>query len=117
MHPLPPHRAFLAASRQRVVPQPAHFIAKPSDGPPVAGDAVILAMATYHGCQILAYLGDGVVPALPQLSFHFPELGPQAVTRGVPMHHELSFPSSPAAVGEAQELESFRLALPSPLSV
>src|SRR5258707_3755634 len=117
LHPVPPHRAFLAASRQRVVPLPAHFIAKPSNGPPVAGDAVVLAMASYYGCQILAYLGDWVVPALPQLSFYFPEFGPQSGTRPVPMHHELSFPSSPTAVDEAQELEGFRLSLPSLLSV
>src|SRR6266851_9974105 len=117
MHPIPPHRAFLAASRQRVVPQPAHFIAKPADGPPVAGHAVVLAMAAYHGGQILAYLGDRVVPALPQLSVYFPEFGPHAVTRSVPMHHELPFPRSPTAVDEAQELESFRLSLPALLSV
>src|SRR5258708_24687925 len=116
MHPLPPHRAFLAASRQRVVPQPAHFIAKPSNGPPVAGDGVVLAMASYYRCQILAYLGDWVVPPLPQLSFYFPEFGTQAVTPCVPIHPERPFPSSPTAVDEAQELETFRLSLPSRLS-
>ena len=48
MHTVPPHRTFLAASRQRSAPVAAHFIAKPPDGPPVAGDSIVLAVATYH---------------------------------------------------------------------
>jgi hypothetical protein len=40
-------RPFLAASRQRLVPVAARFIAEPPDGPRVAGDAVVLAVATY----------------------------------------------------------------------
>jgi hypothetical protein len=65
MHPVPPHRAFLAASRQRSVPVTAHFIAEPPDGPPVAGDSVVLAMAAYYRSQPYAHLGDWVVLALP----------------------------------------------------
>jgi len=65
----------------------------------------------------LAHLGNWVVPALPQLGFDFLELGPQALTRGMPMHHELSLPGSPATVDETQELEGLRLPLPSLLPV
>src|SRR5215831_16880721 len=92
MHAVPPHRAFLAASGHCAVPVAAHFIAKPPDGPPIARDTVVPAMAAYHRSQPFAHLGYRVVPAPQQLSFDFPELGPQAITRCVPMHPELSSP-------------------------
>src|SRR5215470_13952862 len=102
MHTVPPHWAFLAASGQCAVPVAAHFIAKPPDGPSVARDPVVPAMAAYHRSQPVAYLGEWVVPALPKLSFNLLELGPQTITRGVPMHPELSSPSPSTTVDEAE---------------
>ena len=57
------------------------------------------------------------MPALPQLGFDFLELGPQAITRGMPMHHELSLSGPPTAVDEPKKMEGLRLLLPSLLSV
>ena len=79
LHSLPLHPAFLAASPEGSMPQAVHFLAKPPDGPCIPSDAVVLAMATYHGCQPVANLGDRVVPASPQLSFYLLELGPQTI--------------------------------------
>src|SRR6266566_6195538 len=95
----------------------AHFIAKPCNGPPVARDTVVLAMPSYHGCQVVAHLGDWIVPAPPQLSLHFAELGPQAICRCMPMHPELSLPGPPTAVDHTKKLESLRFPLPSLLPV
>jgi hypothetical protein len=100
MHPVPPHRAFLAAPRQRMVPEAAHFIAKPPDGPAVARDAVVAAVAAYYRSQPFAHLRDWVVPALPQLGFDLLELGPQATTRCMSMHHKLSL-SGPSTASRA----------------
>src|SRR6266567_4498260 len=117
MHPFPPHRALLAASRQRSVPVAAHFVAKPCNSPPVAGDTVVLAVTTYYRSQPLAHLWDWVVPASLQLGFHLFELGPQAISRCMPMHHELSLPGPPTAVDETEELERLWFPLSSLLSV
>jgi hypothetical protein len=57
------------------------------------------------------------VPAPQQLSFDFPELGSRAITRGVPMHPELFFPSPSTTVDEAKELESLRFSFPPLLPV
>src|SRR5216683_5203296 len=117
MHPLPSHRALLAAPRQRSMPVTAHFIAKPCNGPPVAADTVVLAVTTYYRSQPSAYLWDWFVPASPQLGFHLFELGPQAIRRGMPMHPGLSLPGPPTAVDETQELKRLRFPLSSLLSV
>src|SRR5712691_5298614 len=117
MHPLPPHRALLAASRQRSMPVTAHFIAKPCNGPPVAADAVVLTVTTDYRSQPLAHLWDWIVPAPPQLGFHFAKLGPQAICRCMPLHPELSLPGPPTAVDQPKELECLRFPLSSLLSV
>jgi hypothetical protein len=74
-------------------------------------------MTPYHRCQVPAHLRDWGVPALPKLSFHLLELGPQAICRGMPMHHELSLSGPPTAVNQPKKLESLRFPLPSLLPV
>src|ERR671932_690819 len=104
-HAVPRHWAFLTASGRRSVPETAHFLAEPSDGPGVARDAVVLAVAAYYRSEPLARLWDWVVPAPPELGFHLVEFGPQAIGRRMPVHHELSLSGPPTAVDETQELE------------
>jgi hypothetical protein len=60
-HAVPLHWAFLTTSGQRSVPVTAHFVAKPSDGPGVAWDAVVLAVAAYYRSEPLAHPWDWVV--------------------------------------------------------
>src|SRR6266705_154488 len=72
---------------------------------------------TLFRSQPFAHLRNWVVPALPQLGFHLLELGPQAITRCMPMHHEPSLFGPPATVDETKKLEGLRLPLPSLLSV
>ena len=56
-------------------------------------------------------------PASLQLGFHLLKLGPQAIGRCMPMHHELSFPGPSATMDETEELEGLRFPLPSLLSI
>ncbi len=74
-------------------------------------------MTPYYGCQIVAHLGNWIVPTPPQLSFYFPELGPQPICRCMPMHPELSLPGPPTAVDQPKKLESLRFSLPALLPV
>src|ERR1700687_6022909 len=113
LHPRPRHLAFLAASPEGSMPQSGHFVAKPSDGPCISSDAVVLAVPTYHGSQPLAYLGDRVVQTPPQLRFNLLELRPPAITNRVPTHHDPARPARPSTpVHKPQELEGLRLPLP-----
>src|ERR671937_1017632 len=74
-------------------------------------------MATYHGCQPCAHLGDWGMPALPQLGLDLLQLGPQALWCGEPMHHEPSLARPPTRVDEPQELEGLWLSFSALLSV
>src|SRR5919109_26120 len=74
-------------------------------------------MATHHGPQPSAHLGDWGVPASPQLVFDLREFGAQALGRGVPMHDEPSCSGASTHVDEAQKLEGLRLPLASLLPV
>ena len=82
------------------MPQAARLLAELPDGPCIPSDAVVLAIPAYHGPQPLAYLGDRVVLASPQLRFDLLELGPQSSSDGVPTYREPSLSSSATTVHE-----------------
>ncbi len=117
-HPVPADIAFVAAPRQRALPQPAHLGAKQEERRVVQRHPVIPVVPCDHRAQPLAHLGNGVVQALAQLGFHLTELGLQPLPHRLPPHHKPSALFALAAnMRKAEKGEGLGLPFTAPLAV
>jgi len=116
LHPAPRQVVLLAAATQGPPPQPSHCLAESTERRAVHRDPVVPDMAPNDSPEIGALLRDGKMQAVPQLRFHFLELGLPPRTHRLPQHREATRPRLRAAMREAEETEGLGLpvAPPSP---
>ena len=84
--------------------------------PGIGGHGVIVEVAVDDVPQPFPLFGDRLVHAPPHLLFDHLELCSHAVRPGLPFDLEFTRAGLAADEGEAQEVEGFRLAEPSPLA-
>ena len=110
---LPRHPAFLAATLQYPQPAFAHFTPKALETGEGSGNGMIVEVALYHAPQPFPDFRQRMMHALPELVLHLFQLGKESLSDALAQHEELAvLPSLPTDVGEAQEVERLRLALP-----
>src|ERR1035437_3321124 len=109
VHPLPVQAMTLAAAPERLEPATGHLIPEGLDRPAVAWHGVVGEVSSQHACQPSALLGDGQMPAAPELVIDLLELGPHPFSDRDAPEPELPAPALPADVREAQEIERLRL--------
>src|SRR5712691_8253401 len=69
-HAIPQNAAFLAAPRQRAMPEPPYLESKDPQRVVVLGHSVISDVSTHHRLQPLAYFGDGFMHPSLKFGFH-----------------------------------------------
>ena len=115
---LPRQTRPLAASPQGEVPVAYGFRSERLQSGHVAWDGVVVQVALDYPAQPLALLRDGRMAASHQRRLHRVQLGPQPLGRHQPPHDKPLLPDLLRAdMREAEEVEGFRLALPTPLSI
>src|SRR5204863_1190610 len=92
LHPAPRQVVLLAAATQGPPPQPSHCLAESTERRAVHRDPVVPDMAPNDSPEIGALLRDGKMQAVPQLRFHFLELGLPPRTHRLPQHREATRP-------------------------
>src|SRR5262245_43688029 len=107
LHTLPGDIAFVAPSRETTLPQPCNFLAESLQRLGIMRYAVVLIMAQYHRSEPSPLYRDGKVHSLPELTFHFSQLGAKALRDGAPFHLKASPTGLPADVREAEKVEAF----------
>src|SRR4029077_8443518 len=85
-HAIPKHAAFLAAPRQRAMPEPPYLESKDPQRVVVLGHSVIADVSTHHRLQPLAYFGDGFMHPSLKFGFHLVQLRRQSFAYGLPQH-------------------------------
>jgi hypothetical protein len=85
-HAIPKHAAFVAAPRQRAMPEPSHLESKEKQRRSVHGHSVIADVSTHHRLQPLAQFRDGFMHAPLKLGFHLVQLRLQSFAYGLPQH-------------------------------
>src|ERR1019366_7237154 len=111
VHPGPGEPGLLAAAPQRLVPVPCHLVAEGVHRIVVAGHGVVGLVPAPHGGQPSSLVGDGQVPATPDLGFHLGKLGPDPFRVSFPPYPEPPAPGGRAEVREPQQCERLRLPL------
>src|SRR5438876_7408847 len=115
-HAIPQNAAFLAAPRQRAMPEPPYLGSKNPQRVVVPRHTVIPDVATHHRLQPLAHFGDGFVHASLKFGFHLIQLRLQPFANRLPQHREPSIASLlHADVRKAQEVERLRFPFSTPL--
>src|SRR5262252_815955 len=76
---LPGEPRVLAASPERLEPEPAHLVAKPPQARVIARDRVVVQMPLQHLLHPRSGLRDGIMHALAQLHLDRLELGSHAL--------------------------------------
>src|SRR2546427_5113670 len=115
-HAIPQNAAFLAAPRQRAMPEPPYLGSKNPQRVVVPRHTVIPDVATHHRLQPLAHFGDGFVHASLKFGFHLIQLRLQPFANRLPQHREPSIaPLLHADVRKAQEVERLRFPFSTPL--
>ena len=115
-HAIPKDAAFLAAPRQRAMPEPSHLEPKNPQRVLVPGHSVIPDVSTHHRLQPLAQFGDGFVHASLKLGFHLVQFRLQPFAYRLPQHREPSIaPLLHADVREAKKVERLRFPFSTPL--
>ena len=109
VHPLPVHTAALAAAPECSMPMPCDLVAEGRHRFDVAGHGVVGEMSSHHACQPAPLLGDGLMPAPPQLVLDLLELRPHPFCDRDAPQPEPPVPGLPADMREAQEIERLRL--------
>src|SRR5262249_55025141 len=96
----------LTPPRETPLPHMRHLLPALLQGLGVQWHAIVPIMAPQHYPEPGSLLRDGLMPAPPQLSFDFRELGAHALRHRPPHHLELALPGRPAEVCEAQKVEA-----------
>ena len=115
-HAIPKDAPFLAAPRQRAMPEPPHLESKNPQRVVVHGHTVIPDVTTHHRLQPLAQFGNGFVHASLKLGFHLVQLRLQLFTDRLPQHREASIaPLLYADMRKAEKVERLRFSFATPL--
>src|SRR6266404_6935739 len=69
-HAIPKHAAFVAAPRQRAMPEPSYLESKEIQRRLVHGHPVVTDVSTHHRLQPLAYFGNGFMHPSLKFGFH-----------------------------------------------
>src|ERR1700726_1312103 len=112
--PVPSRAVLLAAPRERAPPEHHDMVPKRCRGVKVFGPRVIGKEPCPHLPQPLSLARDRIVHPAPELLLDLPHLGPLTVASGPPKEQEPAAPRPAADMGEAKEVERFRLAKPRP---
>src|SRR6266511_1816864 len=115
--PLPGEPAALASAPKRLPPGPPHLVTKGRHRVDVAWHGVVGEMSSHHARQPAPLVGDGQMPASPELGFHLLQLRPHPLLDGDAPEPETPVLGLPTDVGEAQEVERLRLGQAPPLPV
>src|SRR5467141_1435671 len=115
-HAIPKHAAFVAAPRQRAMPEPPYLESEDPQRVVVPGHSVISDVSTHHCLQPLAYFGDGFMHPSLKFGFHLVQFRLQPFTYRLPQHREPSIaPLLHADVREAKKVERLRFPFSTPL--
>ena len=115
-HAIPKDAAFLAAPRQRAMPEPSYLEPKNPQRVLVPGHTVVPDVPTHHRLQPLAQFGNGFVHASLKLGFHLVQFRLQPFADRLPQHREPSIaPLLHADVRKAKKVERLRFPFSTPL--
>ena len=115
-HAIPKDAPFLAAPRQRAMPEPSYLEPKNPQRVLVPRHTVIPDVPTHHRLQPLAQFGNGFVHASLKLGFHLIQFRLQPFTDRLPQHRVPSIaPLLHADVREAKKIERLRFPFSTPL--
>jgi hypothetical protein len=103
----------VAPATKRPKPKPENLIPEGEHTVYIAGDSMIMHVATHHSTEPPTRLRKIVVEASPDLTFQGLELGTKALGNGLTTDGEMTaVPGSPTDMGETQEIEGLRPAFP-----
>src|SRR6266849_4530716 len=115
-HAIPKHAAFVAAPRQRSMPEPPYLESKEIQRRLVHGHPVVTDVSTHHRLQPLAYFGNGFMHPSLKFGFHLVQLRLQPFAYRLPQHREPSVaPLLHTDMCEAKKVERLRLPFSTPL--
>src|SRR5713101_1447252 len=115
-HAIPKHAAFVAAPRQRSMPEPPYLESKEIQRRLVHGHPVVTDVSTHHRLQPLAYFGNGFMHPSLELGFHLVQLRLQPFAYRLPQHREPSIaPLLHTDMREAKKVERLGLPFSTPL--
>src|SRR6266478_839013 len=115
-HAIPKDAAFLAAPRQRAMPEPPHLEPKEIQRRLVHGHPVVADVSTHHRLQPFTQFGDGCMHSSLKFGFHLVQLRLQPFADRLPQHREPSIaPLLHADVREAKKVERLRFPFSTPL--
>src|SRR6266446_6490016 len=115
-HAIPKHAAFVAAPRQRAMPEPPYLESKDPQRVVVLGHSVISDVSTHHRLQPFALFGDGFMHPSLKFGFHLVQFRLQPFTYRLPQHREPSVtPLLHTDMCEAKKVERLRFPFSTPL--
>ena len=117
LHTCPVQIMPLAATDQKLPPQPSYPKSEHAEGIRVARYRVVVEVALNDRLEPLPGYGHRFVHALPELLFDFCQLPPQALAYRVALHRKVPVPVLPADMRESQKIERFGLPFSSPFPV
>ena len=113
VHVGPRRSILLAAPEQGAPPEFDHMVAKGREGARVGGHGVVGEEAPHRAAWPSSLFSNVLVPASPKVLRDFQQLRLLPVTPRVARQQEATPPRSRADVGEAEEVEGPRFAVPS----
>src|SRR5207302_10825627 len=116
-HAIPREMSLVAAAAENLPPASGNFVAECAQCANVGRHCVVVEVAFDDMAQPLTYVGKWQVHAPSQLLADCLQLRPHAVRPGLPLDQEATLARFAADEGEAEEVEGFRLAEPSPFAV
>jgi hypothetical protein len=117
-HAIPKHAAFVAAPRQRAMPEAPDLEPKENQRRLVHGHSVVADVSTHHRLQPLPHFRNGSVPAALKFGFHGVQLRLQPFAYRLPQHRVHSVASLlHADMRKAEKVECLRLPFSTPLPV
>jgi len=113
---IPGDAMAIAPSPERMIPVPDDLRPETGNAVQIAGDSMVVHVALHHAAEPVSQRAAAVMHMTAQMLFDSLEFGPQPLGNSLPSHSEaISLASPPTDVGEPQEVEGLRLALPTPL--
>jgi hypothetical protein len=113
---IPQNATFLAAPRQRAMPEPPYLEPKEIQRRLVHGHPVVANVSTHHCLQPLAYVGDGFMHPSLKFGFHLVQFRLQPFADRLPQHREPSVaPLLHTDMCEAKKVERLRFPFSTPL--
>jgi hypothetical protein len=115
-HTIPQHAAFVAAPRQRAMPEPPYLESKDPQRVVILRHSVIADVPTHHRLKPLAYFGNGFMHPSLKFGFHLVQFRLQPFADRLPQHREPSVvPLLRTDVCEAKKVERLRFPFSTPL--